>query len=120
MIYEPRESINPRAFALRHALLEELKLRQLRAADDTRCAEFAALARALEVSYDSARRSFSVHGVGSTSCDVALDALQLYEPREDAADVVWQRVDARLAANRALAAQLIDQLLALAARGNAR
>jgi hypothetical protein len=116
MSYEPRESINPRTFALRHALLEELKLRQQRLADDAGRARLVALARGLDVSYDAARRYFVVRASDGASCDVPLEDLRLYEPRTDAAAAEWQRDDEILRANRALAARVIDQLSSLPSR----
>jgi hypothetical protein len=56
MLYEPRESINPRAFAVRHALLEELEFRQRHAGGDSERARIAALARAIDVAYDASTR----------------------------------------------------------------
>ncbi len=111
MLYEPRESINPRTFALRHVLLEELKLRSRRSVGADATDPWAALARALDVSYDAAARQFVVRGVGDAACTVPLDALRLYEPRTDTT-TVWQREDEILRANRALAARLIDELSA--------
>lgn len=116
MSYEPRESINPRTFALRHALLEELKLRQQHLAGDSGQERLVALARALDVSYDAPTRHFVVRGSGGASCEVPLESLRLYEPRTDAAAATWQRDDEILSANRALAARLIDQLSSLPLR----
>ncbi|MHB1311302.1 MAG: hypothetical protein ACYC3L_04720 [Gemmatimonadaceae bacterium] len=120
MSYEPRESINPRTFALRHALLEELKLRQQRLAGDAGRERLVALARALDVSYDAQARRFVVRGSEGTSCDVPLEALRLYEPRTDVAAAEWQRDDEILRANRALAARVIDQLSSLPLRDETR
>ncbi len=114
MLYEPRESINPRIFALRHVLLEELKLRQRRVTGDAGRNQLAALARALDVSYDVAMRQFIVRGSGGVSCEVPLTEVRLFEPRSDAtADATpdaWQREDEILRANRALAARVIESL----------
>jgi len=117
MTYEPRESINPRTFALRHALLEELKLRQQRVAGESGREPLIALARALDVAYDASARHFVVRGRDGASCDVPLETLRLYEHRTDAAAAEWQRDDEILRANRALAARVIDQLLSLPSRG---
>lgn len=119
MSYEPRESINPRTFALRHALLEELKLRQQRVVGDSGQEQFVALARALDVSYDASTRHFVVCGSDGASCVVPLEALRLYETRTDAAAASWQRDDEILRANRALAVRVIDQLSSLPSRGQA-
>ncbi|MBM3907191.1 MAG: hypothetical protein FJ363_03820 [Gemmatimonadetes bacterium] len=119
MLYEPRESINPRTFALRHALLEELKFRQRSAGDTAARAALTALARALDVSYDATAREFVVRGAGPSAHRVPLDALQLYEPRRDAKVPSWDRQDEVLAANRAFAGRLVDTLLADARRGTA-
>jgi len=116
MSYEPRESINPRTFALRHALLEELKLRQQRVVGEPARARLVTLARALDVSYDAGARQFVVRGCDGASCDVPLASLRLYEPRTDAAATSWQRDDEILRANRALAARVIDQLSPLPSR----
>lgn len=119
MPYEPRESIHPRAFALRHALLEELKLRLHRLSGDVGREQLVALARALEVSYDAPARQFIVTGLHGASCEVPLDDLRLYQPRTDATATEWQRDDEILRANRALAARLIDRLSAPLSRGDA-
>ena len=111
MLYEPRESINPRAFALRHALLEELKLRQRRASGDAERERLAALARALDLAYDAATRHFTVRA-GEARVEVPLDAFRFFEARTDAATAQWRREDEVLQANRALAAGVIDQLSA--------
>ena len=116
MPYEPRESIHPRAFALRHALLEELKLRQQRLVGDSGREQLVTLARAVDVSYDASTRHFVVHGCRGASCAVPLEALRLYEPRADTAAATWQRNDEILRANRALAARLIDLLSSLPSR----
>lgn len=117
MSYEPRESINPRTFALRHALLEELKFRQQRFVGDSGREQLVALARALDVSYEASTRHFVVRGCDGASCEVPLEALRLYEHRTDAAAATWQRDDEILRANRALATQVIDQLSSLPSRG---
>jgi hypothetical protein len=110
MLYEPRESINPRAFSLRHVLLEEVKLRRQRAAGEDERARLARLARSLDVSYDAPGHRFVVRGPDGASCDVPLEALRLYEARVDAGAGEWRRDDEILRANRALAARLIDAL----------
>ncbi len=111
MLYERRESINPRTFALRHLLLEELKLRLRRLADDAARAPLVALARALDVTYDEGQRRFIVTGGRGVRCEVPLADVQLYAPRHDASTVTWQREDPILRANRTLAAGLVDRLL---------
>ncbi len=116
MLYEPRESINPRTFALRHVLLEELKLRLQRTTGDAGRHELVALASALDVSYDHAARRYIVSGVGAVSCEVPLGDLRLYESRTDALAADWQRDDEILRENRALAARVVDQLLSASSR----
>ena len=118
MSYEPRESIHPRTFALRHALLEELKLRQQRLAGAAGRERLVALARDLEVSYEPATRHFVVRGSGGATSDVRLEDFKLYEPRTDAQAATWQREDEILRANRALAARLIDRLSMSPSREN--
>jgi hypothetical protein len=113
MPYEARESINPRIFALRHALLEELKRRQGLLQDDVGREAFVALARALDVSYDATTRHYVVHGSGAKA-EVPLDAFRCYAPRIDASAAQWQREDEILEANRTLASSVIDQLAAKA------
>jgi hypothetical protein len=109
MPYEPRESINPRAFALRHALLEELKRRQGLLHGDIGREPLMALARALDVSYDATRRRYVVRG-GNAMVEVPLEAFRCYLPRADASSVHWQQEDEVLQANRALASRVIDQI----------
>jgi hypothetical protein len=119
MLYEPREPINPRTFALRHALLEELKFRRRAAASAADSAVFDALARAIEVTYDASRREFVVQATHGVLHTVPFEALLMYEPRADAQARQWERDDKVLLANRALAAGIVDVLLA-AQRGGAR
>ena len=112
MAYEPRESIHPRAFALRHALLEELKLR-LQSAAAARD-QLIALARAIDVDYVAQEKHFVVRGLDGKERRVPLEAFRFFEGRDDAVAVQWEREDAVLAANRAMAAALVDTLLAAA------
>lgn len=118
MLYEPRESINPRTFALRHALLEELKRRQGLLRDDVGREPLAALARALDVSYDASTRRYVVRGNDATA-EVPLEAFRCYVPRTDASGTDWQREDELLRANRALTSSVIDQLAARTPRREA-
>lgn len=111
MLYEPRESINPRTFALRHALLEELKRRQGLVRDGTGREPLAALARALDVSYDASTRRYVVRANDAT-VEVPLEAFHCYMPRTDAAAAHWQQEDEILRANRALTSSIIDRLAA--------
>ncbi|MFA6169042.1 MAG: hypothetical protein WC700_20620, partial [Gemmatimonadaceae bacterium] len=109
MLYEPRESINSRTFALRHALLEELKRRQWLLRDGTGREPLASLARALDVSYDASTRRYVVRGSDAT-VEVPLEAFRCFMPRTDAASTHWQQEDEILRANRALTSSVIDQL----------
>lgn len=118
MLYEPRESINPRTFALRHALLEELKRRQGLLPDDVGRAPLVTLARALDVSYDATTRHYAVRG-GDAMVEVPLEAFRCYVPRTDASDTHWERADEILRANRALTSSVIDQLAAQTPRHEA-
>ena len=118
MLYEPRESINPRTFALRHALLEELKLRQQRLVGDSGREQLVSLARALDVSYDASTRRYVVRGNDAT-VEVPLEAFRCYVPRTDASTTHWEREDELLRANRALTSSVIDQLAARTPRREA-
>ena len=109
MLYEPRESINPRTFALRHALLEELKRRQGLLRGDVGREPLVALARALDVSYDASTRRYVVRGNDAT-VEVPLEAFRCYVPRTDASSGHWEQEDEILRANRALTSSIIDQL----------
>lgn len=111
MLYEPRESINPRTFALRHALLEELKRRQGLLHGDVGREPLVALARALDVSYDASTRRYVVRG-NDAMVEVPLEAFRCYVPRTDASAAHWQREDELLRANRTLTSSVIDQLAA--------
>lgn len=111
MLYEPRESINPRTFALRHALLEELKRRQGRLQGDVGRESLVALARALDVSYDTSTRCYVVRG-DDAMVEVPLEAFRCYVPRTDASSAHWEQADEILRANRALTSGIIDQLIA--------
>lgn len=109
MLYEPRESINPRTFALRHALLEELKRRQGLLRDDVGRASLVTLARALDVSYDATTRHYVVRG-GDAMVEVPLEAFRCFVPRTDASSEHWEQEDEILRANRALTSSVIDRL----------
>ena len=111
MLYEPRESINPRTFALRHALLEELKRRQGLLSGDVGREPLVALARTLDVSYDASTRRYVVRS-NDAMVEVPLEAFRCYVPRTDASTTNWQREDELLRANRALTSSVIDQLTA--------
>lgn len=111
MTYDPRESINPRAFAVRHALLEELQRRQASAAGEAR-ALFAELARAIEVSYDASAKGFAIRAGESAALQLPLDAFHLYDTRGDASIAGAPVKDPVLAANRAKAAAIVEQLVA--------
>lgn len=111
MLYEPRESINPRTFALRHALLEELKRRQGLLRHDVERAPLAALARALDVSYDAATRRYTVRG-NDVMVEVPLEAFRCYVARTDASALHWEQEDEILRANRVLTSSVMDQLAA--------
>lgn len=110
MLYEPRESINPRTFALRHALLEELKRRQGLLRGEVGREPLVALARALDVGYDASTRHYLVRG-GDVMVEVPLEAFRCYVPRTDASSGHWEQEDEILRANRLLTSGIIDQLL---------
>lgn len=110
LLYEPRESINPRTFALRHALLEELKRRQWLLDADAGREPLAALARALDVSYDTSTRCYRVSDGGAV-IEVPLAAFRCYVPRTDASTTQWQQEDEILRANRELVSNVIDQFV---------
>jgi hypothetical protein len=110
LLYEPRESINPRTFALRHALLEELKRRQWLLDADANSEPLDTLARALDVSYDTATRRYHVTN-GRVVIEVPIEAFRCYAPRTDASSTQWQQEDPILRANRDLASSLIDQFV---------
>ena len=110
LLYEPRESINPRTFALRHALLEELKRRQWLFDADADREPLDTLARALDVSYDTATRRYRVTD-GSAVIEVPIEAFRCYAPRTDASSTQWQQEDPILRANRDLASRVIDQFV---------
>ena len=119
LLYEPRESINPRTFALRHALLEELKRRQWLFDADADREPLDALARALDVSYDTSTRRYRVTD-GRVVVEVPIEAFRCYAPRTDASSTQWTQVDPILRANRDLASSLIDQLVSRTTGGEAR
>lgn len=111
MLYEPRESINPRTFALRHALLEELKRRQWLLHDASDREPLIALARALDVAYETSTRRYVVRA-NDAMVEVPLEAFRCYVARTDASTTQWQQEDDILRANRALMSGVIDQLAA--------
>ncbi len=113
-LYDPREPIHPRAFALRHAVLEEVKARRhgTPAPDPATEAALVAAARAVEVAWDADRHGFAVRAGDAEVALVPLADFRVYERRPADAPVIADRTDPALAANRALAARLLDGVLA--------
>lgn len=112
MLFDPRDSLNPRAFAVRHALLETLKLRLRDAASDPERERLVRLARQIEVEFDSASHGYVVRGVGDARVMVPVTAFRFYEPRDPATADPANVRDEALEANRAQASIVVEQLLA--------
>jgi hypothetical protein len=112
-LYADRDSINPRAFAVRHMIIEEIKFR-LRAGALQRDA-LERVARGVTVEYDSMTRGFVIALEGAEVRRLPLDSLALYH-RGDTASAVQERGDdvrrwdAALERNRAVIRALVDEM----------
>lgn len=112
-LYADRDSINPRAFAVRHMIIEEVKFR-LRAGALQRGA-LERVARGVTVDYDSASRGFVIALEGAEVRRLPLDSLALYH-RGDAASAVQERGadvrhwDSALERNRMVIRGLVDEM----------
>ena len=114
MLFEPREPINPRAFAVRHVLLEEIQRRQEAVPAGRARDRLAALARAIDVGYTVETRCYAVRAAGTTALEVPLAAFRFYQQREDASPDSAALRDVILDANRDQARRIIDALVAAA------
>ena len=120
-LFHDRESIQPRAFAVRHLVIQEVKFRKQRQLDTSTLLLLERAARGADIEYDAGSHSFIVRCEGMELRRIPMDALTLYS-RGDSA-VVTQRTtddlrhwDAALEENRRHIAVLVDDMLKLLAR----
>lgn len=107
--YPERDSIDPRAFAFRHMLLEEIKTRKI---NGDRRPELAELARGLSVTYAPHDKVYIVKVDGEQSIQVGADEVLLYQRGErDDSTVAYGREDPILAVNNRLAVAIVEDLL---------
>lgn len=116
-LYEDRESIHPKAFAIRHLVIQEVKFRKA-GADAATSARLDRIARGIEVEYDTLAHAFVVRCEGTTVRHIGLETLTLYargdtavaHQRRDDHDV--RHWDMALEENRRYIAALVDDLVA--------
>jgi hypothetical protein len=120
-LFHDRESIQPRAFAVRHLVIQEVKFRKQRQPDVLHLTLLERVARGVEVEYDAGPHGFIVRCEGRDVRRIPMHALSLYARGDSAA--VTQRTtgdlqhwDAALEDNRREIALLVDEMLAMLAR----
>lgn len=113
--YHDRESIQPRAFALRHLVIQEVKFRKHGPLGDAERAVLDRVARGVEVDYDAAAHTFVVRCEGADAQRLPFDALTLYH-RGDSTAVAQERAtdlrrwDTALEHNRVLVRDLVTAM----------
>jgi hypothetical protein len=117
LYYHDRESIQPRAFALRHLLVQDIKFRLQRATAATPRTALERIARGADFEYDGATREFAARFEGAEVQRYPLDAFVLYHrgdlaSAQQARDADTQHWDRALEQNRRTMAALVDALLA--------
>lgn len=118
-LYADRESINPRAFAVRHLVIQEVKFRKaaMPGNDAFQHAQLDRVARGVDVSYDSGSHALVVRCEGVAIRRVLLDELPLYARGDTAVPANQPLTDARrwdsaLEKNRQFVRSLVDEMLA--------
>jgi hypothetical protein len=116
LYYHDRESIQPRAFALRHLLVQDIKFRLQRATPTTPRPALERIARGADFEYDGDTREFVARFEGVEVRRYALDAFVLYHRgdlanAQQAQEADTQHWDRALEQNRRLMAALVDALL---------
>ena len=112
-LYADRDSINPRAFAVRHMIIEEIKFRLRAGAMQREALE--RVARGVTVDYDGATRGFVIAFEGAEVRRLPLDSLALYH-RGDTTTAVQERGsdvrhwDSALERNRIVIRALVDEM----------
>lgn len=113
--YHDRESIQPRAFSLRHLVIQEVKFRKNGPLGDAERAVLDRIARGVDVDYDAAAHAFVVRCEGTEMRRLPLDALTFYQrgegaamPQDRATDM--RRWDDALERNRALVRDLVTEM----------
>lgn len=121
-LYHDRESIQPRAFALRHLVIQEVKFRKSAPLGDAERARLDRIARGVDVDYDATAHAFVLRCEGIEMRRLPLDALTFYR-RGDTAAVAQEHAtdrqhwDAALERNRALVRDLVTAMALRLATG---
>ncbi len=120
-LFHDRESIQPRAFAVRHLVIQEVKFRKQRQPDASTLLLLERAARGADIEYDAGSHSFIVRCEGTELRRIPMDALTLYSRGDSAA--VPQRItdelqhwDTALEENRRQIAALVTDMLTMLAR----
>ena len=116
-LYHDRESIQPRAFAVRHLVIQEVKFRKLRVADEAQRAMLDRVARGADVEYDAATHSFVIRCDGIQIRRAPLDGFALYERGDNKAphavpEANVRHWDSALESNRRLVSEIVDAMIA--------
>ncbi len=114
-LYHDRESIQPRAFALRHLIIQEVKFRKHAPLGDAERARLDRIARGVDVDYDATAHAFVVRCEGVEVRRLPFDALTLFQRGDGAAAVQDRATDTRhwdtaLERNRALVRDLVTAM----------
>ena len=118
-LFADRESIHPRAFAVRHLIIQDVKFRKLGASgSDTTVLD--RVARGVDVGYDGETRTLVVRFEGSEIDRLPLGGLALYTRGDTATPAQDRREDVRhwdgaLEDNRRVIHDLVHRLVALVA-----
>jgi hypothetical protein len=123
-MYAGRESIQPRAFAVRHLIIQEVKFRKAQPLADAERRALDRVARGAEVEYDAASRRYVVRCEGVVVRFLPFSVLALYT-RGDGEAIRQRRGDdprhwdVALEENRREVAQLVGEMVALLSAGGA-
>jgi len=113
--YHDRESIQPRAFALRHLVIQEVKFRKNAPLGDAERPVLDRIARGVDVDYDAAAHAFVVRCEGAEVRRLPFDALTFYRHGDGTAVAPERATDAQhwddaLERNRALVRDLVTAM----------
>lgn len=115
--YVDRESIQPRAFAVRHLIIQEVKFRKGQSPDATTRERLDRVARGVEVEYDTRAHCFVLCCEGVERRRLPLDAFTLYfrgdsQHSTQRCDGDPRHWDVALEENRRLVATLVREMAA--------
>lgn len=116
-LYEDRQSINPRAFAVRHLIIQEIKFRKTGSGGGSTntTAVLDRIARGADVTYDGDSRTLVVRFEGAEVRRIPLGGLELYTRGDVVSATPAQHDDVRhwdvaLERNRRVVRELVDAM----------